>query len=140
MPRDQWKAMIPARQRVVTDSRLIPTGEFIPMNLPSPLWLAGVTLDDGFAGLDRDIHGVATFSVEANGEKVEVVFGPKYDVAIVWVPILPDGEIPNFICFEPMTGVTNAINLHHAGKYPSLQIIPPGQQWTESFWIRAGGI
>ena len=140
VPRDQWKATIPARLRVVTDPRLIPTGEYGPMNLPSPLPLAGVTLDDGFAGLVRDATGLATFSIEADGRKVEVVFGPKYEVAIVWVPVRPNGEVPNFVCFEPMTGVTNAINLHHAGKYPSLQMIPPGRQWSESFWIRASRI
>ncbi len=39
-----------------------------------------------------------------------------------------------------MSGVTNALNLHGDGKYPELQIIPPDQQWTESFWIRTRGI
>jgi len=138
--RDHWQATIPARQHVVADSRLIPTGEYFPMSLPSPFPLAGFTLDDGFTALERDVDGLATFSIEAEGKKVEVRFGPKYEAAVVWLPIRPDGEIPNFICFEPMTGVANAINLHYAGRYPSLQIIPPGQQWTESFWIRATGI
>jgi aldose 1-epimerase len=139
VPRDQWKATIPARLHVVTDTRLIPTGEFKPVKPPTSLLLAGRTFDDGFADLVRDGKGFATFSIEADRRKVEVVFGPKYEVAIVWVPIRPDGDIPNFVCFEPMTGVTNAINLHQAGKYPSLQMIPPGQQWTESFWIRVSG-
>ena len=140
VPRDQWKARIPAHLRVVADSRRIPTGEIIPMNLTYPVSLKGVQLDDGFANLIRDDKGRATFSIEADGRKVEVVFGPKYEVAIVWVPVSPNGEVPNFACFEPMTGVTNAINLHHAGKYPSLQMIPPGRRWSESFWIRASGI
>jgi len=39
-----------------------------------------------------------------------------------------------------MAGLTNAVNLYHEGKYPSLQILSPGANWTESFWIRASGI
>jgi hypothetical protein len=39
-----------------------------------------------------------------------------------------------------MTGITNAVNLYHEGKYPGLQILAPGAQWVESFWIRASGI
>lgn len=46
IPRDEWVAHIPARQRVVADERLIPTGELKPMDLPSPLPLKGRTLDD----------------------------------------------------------------------------------------------
>jgi aldose 1-epimerase len=134
IPRDQWHAVIPARQHVVADQRLLPTGEFIPMGLPSPFPLVGFTLDDGFSDLERN-DGTAIFSIEADGKRVEVLFGPKYEVAVVWLP-----ESRDFICFEPMTGVTNAINLRHDGSYPSLQFIPPGQQWTESFWIRTTGM
>jgi aldose 1-epimerase len=46
---------------------------------------------------------------------------------------------PNFICFEPMAGITNALNLAHRGVYKELQSIPPGGSWQESFWIRPSG-
>ena len=46
---------------------------------------------------------------------------------------------PNFICFEPMAGITNALNLAHRGVYKELQYIPPGGTWQESFWIRPSG-
>ena len=46
---------------------------------------------------------------------------------------------PNFICIEPMAGITNALNLAHRGVYKELQSIPPGGTWQESFWIRARG-
>ena len=45
----------------------------------------------------------------------------------------------NFICIEPMAGITNALNLAHRGVYKELQSIPPGGTWQESFWIRAKG-
>ncbi|OPZ27915.1 MAG: hypothetical protein BWZ02_01461 [Lentisphaerae bacterium ADurb.BinA184] len=38
-----------------------------------------------------------------------------------------------------MTGITNGINLNHAGKYPDLQTVPANGTWTESFWISAKG-
>jgi aldose 1-epimerase len=46
---------------------------------------------------------------------------------------------PNFICFEPMAGITNALNLAHRGVYKELQSIPPGGTWQESFWIKPSG-
>jgi aldose 1-epimerase len=135
IPRDQWMAHIPARQAVVTDPRLIPTGEYKPMDLPDPLPLKGRTLDNGYVDLVRDGQGRAVFSIEAGGKKVEAMFGPNYPAAVVWEPAGRE-----FICFEPMAGITDAVNLHHAGKYPDLQTVPPGGKWTESFWIRASGM
>ena len=46
---------------------------------------------------------------------------------------------PNFICFEPMAGITNALNLGHKGVYKELQYIQPGGAWQESFWIKPSG-
>ena len=140
VPRDEWIANFPARTMVVADDRLIPTGELRPFDLPNPLPLKGHTLDTGFTDLDRDADGRAHFSVEARGMKVETLFGPKYPVAIVWEPPAPAGETRDFICFEPMTGITSAVNLQHEGKYSGLQMVAPGSKWTESFWIRSSGI
>ena len=46
---------------------------------------------------------------------------------------------PNFICFEPMAAITNAMNLAHKGAYKELQHIKPGGTWQESFWIKPSG-
>ena len=134
VPRDEWMAHLPARQAVVTDARLIPTGEFKPMDLPDPLPLKSRTLDNGYLDLVRDSEGRAVFSIEARGKKVEALFGPNYPAAVVWEPAGRE-----FICFEPMAGITDAVNLNHAGKYPDLQTVPSGSKWTESFWIRSSG-
>ncbi len=140
VPRDQWIAKIPARKIVIADSRLVATGEFKPYDLPKPLPLKDHPLDTGFADLERDADGRAHFSIESGGKKVETLFGPKYPVAVIYAPPAPAGQTRDFICFEPMTGITNAVNLHHEGKYPELQTVAPGAKWTESFWIRASGI
>ena len=45
-----------------------------------------------------------------------------------------------FICFEPMTGVTNQFNLAHDGKFANLlQTVEPGKKWVESFRVKASG-
>jgi aldose 1-epimerase len=46
---------------------------------------------------------------------------------------------PNFVCFEPMVGITDAINLAHKGVYKELQTVAPGATWTASFWVKASG-
>jgi aldose 1-epimerase len=140
IPRDRWVASIPARKIAITDSRLVATGEFKPFDMPNPLPLQGHPLDTGFTDLERDTDGRAHFSIEADGKKVETLFGPKYGVAVIFAPPAPEGQTRDFICFEPMTGITNAVNLQHEGKYPELQTVAPGAKWTESFWIRASGI
>jgi aldose 1-epimerase len=45
----------------------------------------------------------------------------------------------NFICFEPIAGITNALNLAHKGVYKELQSIKPGGTWEESFWVKPSG-
>jgi len=140
IPRDQWMAHIPAGRRVVADNRLIPTGEYRPMDLRNSIVLRGLTLDDGFLDLERDVEGRAHFWIESGGKKVETVFGPKYLVAVVWEPAPPPGQTRDFVCFEPMTAITNAVNLHHEGKYPDLPMLAPHSQWSESFWLQASGI
>ncbi len=129
-PRDQWKVHLAARERMVLSELLIPTGERKPVDLPDPVSLATTQLDDVFGGLVRDASGRAAFSVTGKREKLSVVYGPKYNVAVVYAP--PGRE---FICFEPMAAVTNAFNLAHAGAYKELQSIPPRQTWRESFWV-----
>jgi aldose 1-epimerase len=132
-PRDQWKVHLAARDHLALSKMLIPTGERKPVEFPDLFPLAGVALDDVFGGLVRD-SGRATFSVEGAHQKISVIYGPKYTVAVVYAP--PGRP---FICFEPMSTVTDGFNLAHAGIYKELQSIPAGGQWRESFWIAPTG-
>ena len=144
--RDEWTATLAARKIAVGDSHVVATGELKPMDLPKPFPLKGQVLDTGLTDLERDAGGRAHFSIESGGKKVEVLFGLKYPAAEFFVPRLrnPSNSASDSgaqtVCFEPMTGITNAVNLYHEGKYPDLQILAPGAKWTESFWIRSSGI
>jgi aldose 1-epimerase len=51
----------------------------------------------------------------------------------------PAPTAKGFIAFEPMVGITNALNLAHRGVYKELQTIPPGGFWAESFWVTTKG-
>ena len=51
----------------------------------------------------------------------------------------PAPTTKGFIAFEPMVGITDALNLAHKGVYKELQTIPPGGSWEESFWITTKG-
>jgi aldose 1-epimerase len=138
-PRDEWILRLPACKSVVADDRRIPTGEFATMDLPNPLPLKGRTLDDGFTDFARDAKGLALFSIDAGEKRIELLFGRRYPVVVIWEPGSLPGRPMDFVCVEPMTGITNAINLNHDGKYQALQSVPANAQWTESFWIRAVG-
>jgi len=134
-PRDDWKVtLLPARDHVVLNDLLIPTGERKPVSFPSPVALGDVKLDDLFTNLVRDKAGRAEFRVQGKKQTISVIFGPKYLVAVIYAPPGRD-----FICFEPMAAITNAFNLAHAGSYGELQSVAPGQTWRESFWIKPEG-
>ena len=67
-------------------------------------------------------------------QRLDVIVGPNYRSLVIWSP--PDRP---FICFEPMAGITNALNLAHKGVYKELQSVAPGGTWQESFWVKPSG-
>ena len=134
VPRSEASLHIPARQHVETDSRLVATGELTPVDLPAWVSLKTHTFDDGYTDLMRESNGRAVFALKAGSKEIEVVYGPHYQVAVIYAP-------PNqpFVCFEPMTAITNGLNLAHYGKYKELQTVASGGTWQESFWVRWSG-
>jgi len=138
-PRDEWTFGLAAKTEWLLAPDKIPTGEkrpieeFLPRAHGGPL--AGLNLDHVFSDLIRDSSGRATMWVQGKTERIDVAFGPNYKAVVVYAP----GSQNKFICFEPMTGITDAMNLAYRGKYNELQSIPPGKTWQESFWIRPSG-
>jgi aldose 1-epimerase len=130
VPRDQWRVHLAARDHLLLNDLLIPTGDRHPVEFPDPYPLQNAVLDDVFGNLVRDPDGRARFWVEGGGRRITVTYGPKYTVAIAFAPA---GK--SFLCFEPMAAITNAFNLAHAGVYGELQSVAPGETWRESFWV-----
>lgn len=139
-PRDEWTVSIGAGLEWTLNDKLTPTGQTTPVagrfDNPSSIPLRGIALDNVFGGLVRDSAGQARFAVKGKQEQIEVLYGPKYKVAVVYAP---QGANRDFICFEPMSGVTNAFNLAHRGEYDEMAVIPSGGSWQESYWIRPSG-
>jgi aldose 1-epimerase len=143
-PRDEWTISVGARTRWLLAGTKVPTGETQPIGqfFPNPqaVPLKDFDLDDVFGDLVRDSAGRATLSVKGKTQQVQVAFGPNWRAAVVWAPKpSAPGQDRNFICFEPMAGITDAMNLAQKGLYKELQSISPGGAWRESFWIQPSG-
>lgn len=155
--RDDWTISIGARKQWMLASDKIPTGETRPIGQmfpdPKSIKLKDYNLDDVFGDLIRDGSGRAVMSVKGKSQEIQVLFGPHYPAVVVWAPV-PKNPPPanaspanrwrgigdgNFVCFEPMAGITDALNLAQKGLYKELQSIPPGQTWQASFWVKPIG-
>jgi aldose 1-epimerase len=142
--RDEWTIAVGARTRWLLTPQKVPTGETEPIEkvFPNPQAsrLADYDLDDVFADLIRDGQGRATASLIGKSQRLDFLIGPNYRALVVWAP-RPTQANPerNFVCFEPMAGITNGINLAQKGVYKELQSIPAGGTWRESFWVKPSG-
>ena len=155
--REDWSIGVGAKSHYLLNSAKMPTGETEPISNvfrdPTAAVLKEYSLDDVFGDLTRDSQGRSTFTVSGKKQRVTVQFGPRYHAAILFSPTprvasAPQAnaqqpprpaEDPNFICFEPMASITDAMNLEHAGKFTGVQSIPPGGTWEESFWMIPSG-
>src|SRR5262249_15258183 len=108
--RDEWTVSVGARTRWLLAQNKVPTGETesIERVFPDPRRapLRDYNLDDVFGDLVRDSQGRATVAVGGKSQRLEISIGPNYRAAVVWAP--KDRE---FICIEPMAGITGATNL-----------------------------
>jgi aldose 1-epimerase len=141
--RDEWVVSVGAKKRYTLSPQKLPTGETEPIEKvfadPAAVPVKDYDLDDVFGDLVRDAQGRSTMTVKGKAQRLDVLFGPNYKAAVVWAPKPPAGQERNFICFEPMVGPTNAVNMAQKGTYTELQSIAPGATWKESFWVKASG-
>ena len=72
----------------------------------------GLAFDNVLEDLIRDSAGRASFWIKGKRQKIEVSYGLKYIAGEFYAPPKRD-----FVCFEPMAGIDNAINLSHRGVY-----------------------
>jgi aldose 1-epimerase len=147
--RDEWTVSLGVRTHWLLTPTKVPTGETQPIGElfpdPSAIALKDVDLDHVFGDLVRDASGRAVMTVKGKSQQIDVLVGPNYRAMVVYAPKPTAaaggaaGPSRNFICFEPMAAITNAMNLAHKGIYKELQSIAPGGTWAESFWVRPKG-
>jgi aldose 1-epimerase len=142
-PREEWTIGLGAKKQWLLNSDKIPTGETAPIEQmfpdPSRIALKDYDLDHVFGDLTRDADGRAQMRVKGKSQQLDISFGPKYRAAVVYSPKPRAENANNFVCFEPMAGITDAMNLAQRGLYRDLQMLAPGQVWQESFWIYPSG-
>ena len=151
-PRDEWTISVGARTEWLLAENKVPTGatrsieELFPDPRAAPL--KDYNLDHVFGDLVRDRDGRAVMTVKGKSQALDVLVGPNYRAVVAYAPKGDTqqpaaggraGQNRNFICFEPMAGITDAMNLAQKGLYHELQSIPAGGTWQESFWVRPRG-
>lgn len=100
----------PAHYLIEADTNMIPNGK---LNLKEQRWnfvedtisLKDISFDDGFRNLKRDDKGYAIFSIDGT----KIIFDENYPFVQIYAPLLNDRP---YICIEPMTAITNALNAY----------------------------
>jgi galactose mutarotase-like enzyme len=112
--RRDWRVALGATQRLVLDEHMIPTGAGEPL-AEREFALDEQSWDDGLAGLNKP----ARFEVSDGHRTLTVTFEEGFGYAQVYAPPGHD-----YICFEPMTAPTNALN---SGE--GLVVVAPGEEY-----------
>lgn len=121
LPRKEWRLQLPAMQKLVLDSRGIPTGEeeaFDGYDAP----LDDNNFDDCFAlrGENR------SFVLSGADRRITVEFLEGYEYAQIFAPRAKD-----YVALEPMTAPTNALS---DGR--RLKFVESGEEFQTSFRTR----
>ena len=141
--REDWTISVGAAKHWKLSPSKIPTGETEPADKvfpdPGAAALKNYDLDDVFSDLVRDAQGRAHMMVKGKRQQLEVMLDPNWRSIVIWSPAAGVQGDANFIAFEPMAGITDAMNLAHKGLYKELQSIPAGGNWEASFWVKPAG-
>lgn len=129
--RRTWRISVPAARRALTDARMLPTGEGVPLApgaLDGPL--GERTFDTGFDRL-RSGGGPAgppptpTFTLSDQHRTLALRHTDGYPVGQLYAP-----QRSEFVCWEPMTAPVNALI-----SGDGLRFAAPGSPFTARFEI-----
>lgn len=123
VPAEEWEIDFPVSSRLVTDDRMIPTGERV-YDAIEPGAVESRTWDTGF----DDVADGTAFVMRGGDRELSVRFEAGYPVAIIWRP-----EGGQFICIEPMTAPTNALC-----SGDGLRLVAPGDAFTARWSVSVG--
>ena len=127
--------------------------------------LKDYNLDDVFSDLKRDGQGRAHAVVHGKQQQIDVAIDASFKALVIFSPNPtntgrgsqangPNGPTPArgaapaasaappappSVCFEPMAGITDGMNLSQKGIYKEQQYIAANQKWHAVFWITPTG-
>jgi aldose 1-epimerase len=148
--REEWTISVVALPHRILSAAKIPTGETEPVEKffanPQGAALKDYSLDEVFSDLVRDAQNRAHMIVKGKSQQLDIALDSNWPAVVIWSP-KPNATVarggppndPNFVAFEPMAGITDAMNLAQKGLYKELQSIPPGGKWQASFWVKPSG-
>ncbi|MEN9447237.1 MAG: hypothetical protein RJA25_527 [Bacteroidota bacterium] len=122
------KLTIPASEAIEVNEYMIPTGNTILKEkkwnfINNEISLEQISFDDGFQSLQRNESKQAVFKIE----DIQLIMEEQYTFAQIYTPNHPDKP---YICVEPMTAATNALNAN------TCKLIKKGEHYTATFSIR----
>jgi len=137
-PIDATSLAIPARRRLVTDERGLPTGDSAvagsELDFTAPRWIGPTVLDTAFTELRRDDDGLARVELEdiAGGRGVTVWMDEHFDYVMMFTgdTLTPPSRRRTSIAVEPMTCPPDALR-SGAG----LVRLEPGASWSGRWGI-----
>ena len=118
--RDDWSVSVSAREHLVLDERLLPTGQTEPVDMRD-VSLRGRTFDDGYA----DLGPTGRMALTGGGHTLSVVLEQGYTHAQVYAP-----AGARFVALEPMTAPANALVTG-----TGLRHVQPGDEFVARFTI-----
>ncbi|MGP0047457.1 MAG: aldose 1-epimerase [Solirubrobacteraceae bacterium] len=121
-PRQDWRVRLGAERRLILDAHMIPTGAREPV-AEREFTLGDQRWDDGLDGLTSPPE----FAVSGGDHRLAATFDEGFAFAQVFAPPGQD-----FICFEPMTAPTDALN-----SGDGLILVAPGGQHRATFTVTA---
>jgi galactose mutarotase-like enzyme len=119
--RSDWEVRIPVEERLVLDSRMIPTGQREGVQVKEGP-LGARTFDDAYVAPPDS----SPFLVAGGGRRIEVAFDAAYPYAQVYAP--DDDDV---IALEPMTAPTNAL----VTGGPELPLVSSGESYQARFSV-----
>ena len=135
---DDATLTLPARRSLVTDERMIPIAVHevagSALDFRSPRQIGGAILDTCFAGLERDVDGLARITLARAGGRpiLSLILDRAFDFVQVYSgDNLPDPAMRRRgLAIEPMTCPANAFN---SGE--GLITLAPGEEWSGTWSI-----